>query len=282
VQEESNSANVERVSSGGIAVNQELGGSALNALRIGNITSVIATIAISVLANLLPINGHTTAELADLYPNLFVPTGLTFGIWGVIYLLMLVFSVDQGIRIVRPVSDRATPIVGGWFILASLANIVYTFAWHHGQVFLSLIAILVIFASVLTLYIRLGVGRPGADRRERLMLHLLFKVYLGWVSVAIIAHVATWLVSIGWGQFGVSEVFWAIAVVIGATCLALVMLYDRRDVAFSLVVLWAFAGIVLKQAATGDPPLALLGALGVALSVIEVGILSVLWGRWTA
>ncbi len=30
-----------------------------------------------------------TGELSDRYPNLFVPAGFTFAIWGLIYLLLL-------------------------------------------------------------------------------------------------------------------------------------------------------------------------------------------------
>ena len=45
------------------------------------------------LANGLPLNGSTTAELSARYPNLFVPAGSTFAIWGLIYLLLIVFVI---------------------------------------------------------------------------------------------------------------------------------------------------------------------------------------------
>lgn len=32
------------------------------------------------LANSLPLNGKTTGQLSDQYPNLFVPVGVTFSI----------------------------------------------------------------------------------------------------------------------------------------------------------------------------------------------------------
>ena len=51
---------------------------------IMNILLFTAMIAINGLANALPINGFTTGELSDLYPNLFVPAGVTFSIWGII------------------------------------------------------------------------------------------------------------------------------------------------------------------------------------------------------
>ena len=48
----------------------------------------VVMIATNALANALPINGRTTGGVSDSYPNLFAPTGTTFAIWGVIYILL--------------------------------------------------------------------------------------------------------------------------------------------------------------------------------------------------
>ncbi len=251
----------------------------LNLLRIGNITGIIATITVNALANILPINGRMTGELSDLYPNLFVPAGLTFAIWGVIYLLMVVFAADQASRIFRPTGDRATGIIGGWFILSCLANIGWIFAWHYEQVFLSLVAMVVLLVSLLTIYVRLGIGRSRVDGREVWTTHLLMSLYLGWISVATIANVTAWLVDIGWDRFGLGEVFWTSAVVIVGAGLALAMLFDRKDVGYALVVIWAFAGIVIKRLDVGNPPPALMGTLWVSIAAIAIGVVAVLWRR---
>ena len=50
---------------------------------------------INAAANLLPINGNTSGEVSDSYPNLFAPAGYTFVIWGVIYLLLGLYSAWQ-------------------------------------------------------------------------------------------------------------------------------------------------------------------------------------------
>jgi len=69
--------------------------SVLWALKTLNLIAFLATVGVNALANALPINGKTTGELSDLYPNLFVPAGMTFSIWGVIYLLLAIFAVYQ-------------------------------------------------------------------------------------------------------------------------------------------------------------------------------------------
>lgn len=50
---------------------------------------------VNALANILPINGIDTGAISDSYPNLFAPAGLTFSIWGVIYLLLLGYTLYQ-------------------------------------------------------------------------------------------------------------------------------------------------------------------------------------------
>ena len=48
----------------------------------------ILMVVVNALANILPINGIGTGAVSDSYPNLFAPAGITFAIWGVIYLLL--------------------------------------------------------------------------------------------------------------------------------------------------------------------------------------------------
>ena len=43
-------------------------------------------------ANIIPLGGVTTGELSDLYGNLFTPAGYMFSIYGVICLILAVFS----------------------------------------------------------------------------------------------------------------------------------------------------------------------------------------------
>ena len=53
----------------------------------------VGVIAINALANILPINGMNTGQISGFYPNYFVPAGFTFGIWSIIYLLLLAYTI---------------------------------------------------------------------------------------------------------------------------------------------------------------------------------------------
>ena len=218
-------------------------------LQISNFLAVVLTIVVNSLANILPINGKNTGQLSDNIPNLFVPSGITFAIWGVIYLLLILFAIYQARdffkkeKIEMPYLTKITP----FFILASAANILWIFLWHYEQVALSLIAMLILLISLIAIYIKLNVGQQQIPLKEKMFIHVPFSVYLGWITVATIANITAWLVTISWDGFGISDVTWTIIVLCVATLLTLILLYKRRDIAYSLVIIWALLGIVIKR-----------------------------------
>ena len=223
-------------------------------LQVGNIILVIATIIINSLANVLPIGGKYTGELSDNIPNLFVPTGLTFAIWGVIYILIIIFSIYLG-RDFLKVEKTTIPFlekISYFFILASIANILWIFLWHYEQVLLSLIAMILLFVSLLAIYLRLNIGKEKVSIEDKLFIHVPISVYLGWITVATIANVTAILVTINWDGFGLSEDIWTIIVILVAMIITILVLLKRKDYAYSGVIIWALLGIFLKRI-TDDP-----------------------------
>lgn len=55
----------------------------------------VTMVTVNALANILPINGIGTGAVSDSYPNLFAPAGLTFSVWGLIYLLLAAHTLYQ-------------------------------------------------------------------------------------------------------------------------------------------------------------------------------------------
>jgi len=249
--------------------------------QILNLLAVFATIFINFLANALPLNGKYTGELSDSYPNLFVPAGLTFAVWGLIYLLLLLFGFYQARdlfkkeKISMPFLDK----ISYYFILASIANILWIFAWHYEKVALSLVFMIVLLLSLLTIFLRLDIGKTILAKKERFFVQTPFSVYLGWITVATIANVTALLISINWDGFGVSEVIWTMIVIIVALIITLLMIITRKDVAYSLVVVWALLGIYIKRTDISygiQNNIALTAAVSVILIIlaiiIEVGM----------
>jgi len=222
--------------------------------QIGNIIVVISTIIINGLANLLPINGKLTGEISDSIPNLFVPAGITFSIWGIIYVLLIIFIIYQGQDLFKKEKKDMGFLqdLSFLFIFANLMNICWIFLWHYEQIILSLAPMILLFLSLLFMYIRLDIGKKIVSKKEQLCVHVPISVYLGWITVATIANVTAALVTIGWDGFNINPEIWTILVLIIATLITLGVIIKRKDIAYSLVIIWAFLGIAIKRFGT-DP-----------------------------
>lgn len=66
-------------------------------IKITVAVTYLIMVIVNALANILPINGIDTGAISDSYPNLFAPAGLTFSIWGVIYLLLLAIRFTNSV-----------------------------------------------------------------------------------------------------------------------------------------------------------------------------------------
>lgn len=208
------------------------------------VLTVLATIVVNVLANILPINGQNTGEISDRFKVYFVPAGYVFSIWGLIYLGLIAMAIYQALP-----SQRANPRLrstGWWISLGGLANIAWIFLWHYEKFPLTLVAMLLLLATLIITYLRLGIGRLKVTPGERFTTHLTFSIYLGWITVATVANVTDVLNYLNWDGFGISPVVWMGIVLAAVFIIAGLMNFTRRDVPYTLVILWALAGIAIK------------------------------------
>jgi translocator protein len=225
-----------------------------------NVVMLVATVAVNALANALPINGQNTGAVSDRFQVLFVPAGYVFSIWGLIYVALFAFAVYQALP-----SQRDNPRLSGigyLFVLSCAANIAWIFLWHYNFFAATVVVMLVLLLTLIAIYLRMGIGRVRVSGFERWLVHAPFSLYLGWISVATIANVTSYLDYIRWDALGISAEVWAIALLIIATALGALMAYTRGDFVYSLVLVWAFVGISVKQA--GVVPVVEWGALVLA------------------
>ena len=244
-------------------------------LSILNVLGFLGVVIVNALAVTLPLNNKTTGELSDQYPNLFVPAGLTFSIWGVIYILLAIFVIYGLVVAIRKDSEKSSFIenIGILFLISCLANIGWIFAWHYEILALSLVLMLILLGSLITIYLRLRIGKSDSTRTEKYVVHLPFSIYLGWITIATIANVTALLVDINWNTFGLSEPFWAIAVIIVGIAITLSVLFTRKDIFYCLVVDWALLGILLKRLADSTPVQSVIVVSIVGMALITVGII---------
>lgn len=211
--------------------------------QILNIVTLVIMITVNALASILPINGMDTGQISDMIPSLFTPAGYVFSIWGVIYLSLIGFTVYQALPAQR--DNLRLNKIGWWFLISNLFNSAWIFAWHYLQFGLSLVIMLGLLVSLLIVYTRAGIGTSKAkDWKEKLLVDVPFGIYLGWISVATIANVATVLIDIEWNGFGIAPEIWTVIVLAVGTALGIAMILRRREIAYPLVIVWAFIGII--------------------------------------
>jgi hypothetical protein len=244
----------------------------IKALQVLNIIGFSLVIVVNALANILPIAGIGTGEVSALYPSLFTPAGFTFSIWGVIYLLLLIFVIYQAKGLFGKANEPISKLVnqiGIWFLISCLANASWIFVWHHQMISASLFIMLVILFSLIKIYINLGIGKSKESSSQSYLVQIPFSVYLGWITVAAIANISIFLINIGWKGFGLSPVFWTVVVIGAATAITILMLVKRKGIFFSLVILWAFFGIISKRMSISAEPLqAIIISLGIGMVAI--------------
>jgi len=217
-----------------------------------NWVAFLAVLVVNALANILPINGYNTGQISSLYPNYFVPAGFTFSIWGLIYLLLLLYTITLTFfSSHQPLSEHKAHAyfssINGWYLLSCVLNIAWILCWHYLKAGASVVVMLLMLYSLLQVFLK------GKDILKTFPLHLQFllgapfTVYLGWISVATIANITAYLVKSGWQGGPLDQDIWSAVMITIAIVLALFILLRFRVAGFALTVAWALWGIRASQ-----------------------------------
>ncbi len=233
--------------------------------------AVIAVIAVNFLAVSLPLNGLDTGEISDRFEVYFVPAGYVFSIWSLIYLGLIAYGIFQ----VLPAQKENPRLrsIGYLFVLSSLANITWLFLWHYEVFLFTPVAMLTLLISLIAIYLRLDVGRAEVSTAEKWSVHIPFSIYLGWISVATIANITQWLYYLGWNGLGIPPEVWAVIMLAAGVVISTLMSLTRGDIAYSLVLVWAYIGIAVKQAGTPLVAYSALIGVGLILLMLVIGVL---------
>jgi benzodiazapine receptor len=238
-------------------------------LRISNIVIFCLIITVNILAGSTTlIGGQDTAAVSDANFTLITPAGYVFSIWGIIYTLLGIFIVYQALPSQK--NKEYQEKIGWLFVLNGLINTVWLFLWQYEYIILSVVLMLMLLATLIAIYLRLDIGKSDAGLTEKIAVQLPFSTYLGWITIATIANIATMLVSINWDGFGVNPEIWASIIIIIALLLSSLVIVTRKDIAYGLVIVWAFFGISAAQ--TANPNIVNLTQISAIIVLLVLGI----------
>lgn len=143
-------------------------------LKIAAAIAYVAMVAVNFMANGLPINGRTTGDISGAYENLFAPAGFTFSIWGLIYLLLGGYVFFLFTRNAQKI-DGLLQKINVPFIVTSVANAAWIFAWHYDFIGLSVLIMGVMLVSLIR--IADTIAAASLTRKEKWLVSVPFGTY---------------------------------------------------------------------------------------------------------
>ena len=199
----------------------------------------ILMITLNILANALPFNGKTTGQVSDQYDNLFTPSGMTFSIWGVIYVLLSLVLVYLLFKPNTYFEQQVNLKIIILLTALSFFNGLWIVLWHYDQIILTLfvmIFLLVILGILFTLI-------PASET----LIKITVSIYFGWISVATIANVTVLLTKYQFNGFGINPIYWLLFILIIGVILSMLVLFYTRNTLYVFVIIWDYLGILMKH-----------------------------------
>ena len=217
------------------------------ALLILNTVSLLFALVMNGLSNTGTFNGKTVGEVSGDFETLFAPAGYAFSIWGVIYILLIMFVGQQWYAWFKHNDDLELKNTGIWFALSSFANGIWIVAWLYGNLVVSVILMLVLLVSLIVLAVKLRLEIWDAPKRIIVFVWWPICIYLGWIIVASVANIAAFFVSINWQGGFLSAQTWTIIMIFAAVVIYVLLIYFRNLREAALVGIWALIAIAVKH-----------------------------------
>lgn len=231
-------------------------------LRVIATLAFIAMVVVNALANGLPINGLTTSEVSDLYPNLFTPAGITFSIWSVIYLFLLAFVINTWVRRDDVQITQLLPA----FVMTCIFNLTWIVVWHNLLPGVSVVIMLLLLVTLVLLFLRIQRTFPR-NKTNIFLISVPFSIYLAWICVATIANISAWLVSFNADVFLISGEAWTLIMIAVAAGIGVLVFLKYQVPEFVAVIAWALTGIFLRWNGTDQTAIQYV-SLGLVITLI--------------
>eukprot|EP01100_Stratorugosa_tubuloviscum_P001802 TRINITY_DN1408_c0_g1_i1.p1 TRINITY_DN1408_c0_g1~~TRINITY_DN1408_c0_g1_i1.p1 ORF type:complete len:273 (+),score=123.35 TRINITY_DN1408_c0_g1_i1:85-903(+) len=197
----------------------------------------VALFVLTIFTGALNINGNSIASVSAKYPTLITPADYAFAIWGVIYLVLLFFTIWQLLPRNRQIVSQVFGLV---LAAAYISQIAWTFLWLNELMVGSMIALFLIWVSLLCIYFR--INRAINEGLISPFIRIAFSLWLGWINLANLINI-----TIGF-NYGLeieqaSTVTWALAIATIGSIFANILTITQYDPIIAAVTIWGLIGI---------------------------------------
>lgn len=245
-----------------------------------NLIFYILMVGVNAFANIFKLGGKNTGEISANYPNVLTPAAYTFAIWGVIYLMLLLFVIAPFVRPDGKVAEVAIRLKG-WFAVSCVFNIAWIIMWHFEKIGWSVAVMAALLGTLFVMYAKYTYLGSEIFRDNPSAGTFGLSVYLAWIFVAMLANVMVLLVSIGIDGFGTwAQIISALMLIAGAVVLTLIGVSGNWIL--PITGMWAYAGILIRQLSPqmldgkyGSIILCTILGMGIMLFAIVVGVMNI-------
>lgn len=204
-----------------------------------NLGLLLLTLVVNALGSMGVINDLSQGEISDRYATLITPDSFAFSIWSIIYTLLFVSLIVMIIKHQSSYFEKAIHKISYLFWATCLLNITWIVTFSYLLIGLSSIFIFIFLFAMVLIIKQLGT----IHSKKRWLLPVTFGLYGGWLFIATVVNIATWLVQIEWDGFGISDEVWTIVILIVAVILTSLVTLILKNAVFPLPVAWGYFGI---------------------------------------
>ena len=220
-------------------------------LAVLNFLFFLIAFAMSQLSQLKLFNNNDMGQVSDKYANVFTPAGLTFAVWGVIYIALFAFTIFHLIQAwkksVHTEANQVVQKIGTLFIWNNIATALWVLAFMYEFLGISMFLMIVQLYSLARIHWILKIFQPQKTASSKWFTQVPLTLYFAWISVATVANAAAFLVSVGWDGGPLTGADWTVVLIIIICFISSFMIWRRKNPYYGLIVMWAFYGIQLKR-----------------------------------
>jgi hypothetical protein len=193
------------------------------------------------------ISKYTPVEITDQWNLRISPSGYAFSIWGIIYTLLLVFTVYQGLPqewVPARNNELIFDQIGYVFAANCILNASWLMIFQTGTMTGFIVSLIDMLALLVTcLFIMTRCTRYNVNTMEAISMRIGFSLYAGWVTSATLLNVSYVLASLGVREPKYNEEKWTVVILWIAFAIYNVASFSERNPLYGAVYIWTILAI---------------------------------------